>query len=189
MADFDTPPMTDDERYEMTAAAEASLRHNRPRHLVVLGALVLAVGAVALLAAFSSKTSTDEKLASAQAELAKIRQLNADLEFVRTTARERPQDEDIYRTPPDFRSRLERLAEQAGLADSPPIPQQRSISVNGGQRVEWPYLVNDKSLGALLKWVRLAIEEIPGTFPHSIEITPQGEGWRMRVTFARYERT
>lgn len=190
MTDASTPmtPLTDDERYEMTASAHASQRRNRPRHLVALGAAVLAVGAIALLAAWSSNRGADARLERAREELTQIKGETAKLEQIRTIARERPAGVDPYQPIPTFLSQLEELATEAGLANTPPIPQKRSIAVGGGQRVEWPYVVNDPSLEALLSWVRLAIDRIPGTFPHSIDISPTGEQWRMRVSFARYER-
>jgi len=188
MDEHDLIPMTEDERYDGAAIAAASERRNRPRHYVVLGVLALAISAAALLGAWSSRASAREQLRTRQKELADINSLGAELNALQAERVLRSDDNDIFRTPTNMLSRLEALASEAGLVSTPPVPVERPMKLEAGTRREWPYSVTDPSLDALLSWVRLATERIPGTFPQTIELRPAGSNWRLSVTFARYER-
>lgn len=189
MDERDLIPMTEDERYDGALAATGAERRNRPRHLVVLGVLALVVALLALGWAWTSRASAREALGSRRRELAQIRSLGAELTALRAQRTFRSDEEDLFRTPTDMLSRLKDLAAEAGLESSPPVPVEREVNLQAGSRREWPYSVTDASLDALLGWVRLAGERIPGTFAQTIELRPAGSRWRLDVTFARYERT
>lgn len=182
-------PMSPDERYDQTAIALAATRRNRPRHLVGVGAAALALAGLVLLGAWNSRRAAAGDLAREQSELATIAQLEAELNELRAAAAATPDSARIFETPPRILSQFVELAAEAGMTDSPPIPRQRSINVDGGTRVEWPYTVTTPTLQTPLNWVRLCMERIPGTFVSGLKVRPAGQQWQVEVVFARYERS
>ncbi|MEZ6317275.1 MAG: hypothetical protein R3B49_00785 [Phycisphaerales bacterium] len=188
MDDRDVIPMTEDERYDGAAIAAATERRNRPRHFVVLGAAALGIALLALLFAWTARGTAREQLDARRAEMAQIESLGNELAALRSAKLVRTDDDTLFRTPSDMLTRLSDLASEAGLESEPPVPVERPVNLEAGRRREWPYSVTDPSLDALLAWVRLAVERIPGTFPQTIELRPAGNRWRLDVTFARYER-
>lgn len=185
----DTRRMSEDERYEQAMAAAASERRNRPRHLLLipLGLFCLA-GLVLAIAIFShetarirleNQTQQYERLVSGVVEL---REFEARDESGNTREQFAPI--------PDLLSRMESYASQARLGETPKVPQQRKDRTQGAVRQRYVYTnVTDRSLEAMLDWLRLSQDNVPGLFVYSITLRPvASRGWSMDVTFARWER-
>lgn len=183
------PPMSPDERYDQAVIALAATRRNRPRHLVALGGAALALAALLLLVAWTSRRAAAAEVQREQTELATIAQLEAELAQLRAAAAATPDSARIFETPPRILSQFVELATEAGMTENPPIPRTRSINIDGGKRVEWPYTITTPSLQIPLEWIRLCMERIPGTFVSGLKVRPQGNQWQVEVVFARYERT
>lgn len=182
-----TTTLSEDDRYEQAERAAAAERRNRPRALIVVGALALLASSVALLGAWRARSGAERDLARGRGELARIESLEGELEALRAARSLAPDQGEQFRTPPDILQTFRDLGRQAGFTQDPPVPSPRRINVEGGQRVEWAYTVYDASLAPLLEWARLVIERIPGTFVHQVKLRPAGERWTMEVTFARFE--
>ena len=162
IGESDIPRMTPDERYEQAAIAQIGERRNRPTHFVVIGAL-----------------------ASREAKLQELASLTS--EWLALSKRESSEESEDERIP---QSRVRELAAQAGMVATPPLAQPRIDNYQNARRAKYSYPnVRDKSLEALLTWVRLVLAEFKGVWVHEIEIKPSGDAWQLEVVFARWERT
>ncbi len=183
--------LTPDERYEAAAIAAARQRRNQPRGLVVLGGVLFLASCVALAGAWASRASATRELETQRNQTAEVRRLAAELEAYRDARAADPTLAQVFEADPNFRSKVANAAREAGLAqalaDNFVTPQQSPRTVQGGRRVDWPYSILEPDLSAVLEWVRLVTEQIRGTFVSSIDITPQGNQWRIVVTLSYYE--
>jgi hypothetical protein len=185
IGESDIPRMTPDERYEQAAIAQIGERRNRPTHFVVIGALALCVAVVAVLVAWFSRGAAAKELASREAKLQELASLTS--EWLALSKRESSEESEDERIP---QSRVRELAAQAGMVATPPLAQPRIDNYQNARRAKYSYPnVRDKSLEALLTWVRLVLAEFKGVWVHEIEIKPSGDAWQLEVVFARWERT
>jgi hypothetical protein len=94
-------------------------------------------------------------------------------------------------SPTEFRvSRMEELATRAGMTNRPNAPASPEDKSRPGIMLHRHVYsgVQDPSLAALVEWVRLATEEVAGLEVESLKVRPEPAGWRMDVTFRRWER-
>lgn len=193
MNDRPTARLTEDDRYELAARAEAGSRANRPTHLVTLGLVVLCVSLCAAVLGWSADARAAGDLGKRSRELALIKDRAgrlADLNAQAATAGA----EDLNRPIPDMLSRLQSLAREAGLTVLPEVPRTETESFTDARRVNYRYSVRDRSqlrdpsLEKMLAWVSLVVERIPGMHVRQIALTPAANAWTMEITFARFER-
>jgi len=185
--------LTEDDRYEIAARAEAGARANRPTHLVLIAGLALFVAAAAAGLGWRADSGAAQSLRIKSNELVTINERSAVLAGLVQQQVESPQDD---RNAPisDMLSRLENAAREAGLDTLPGVPRTENESFQNARRVNYRYSsrdrnqVRDQSLEKLLTWVSLATERIPGLYVRHISLKPQQNAWLMDVTFARYER-
>ncbi|MEL6740887.1 MAG: hypothetical protein AAFP26_09565 [Planctomycetota bacterium] len=187
MSEPGTGRMSDDDREDLAAIADAASRRNRPLWMVVGGALLLAIALIWLMLAVRSVGASERGARAAERRLEGVRQLAAEFEALQAVATSVGPSE-RGRPIPDLLSRIEAIAERSGMAATPAVPQRTNDAVPGGRRVRLRYNVNDPSLEAVLAWVDAASSEVPGLYPYSISITPGGQRWTMTVVFARFER-
>lgn len=180
-------PMTPDERYEIAAAAAAAERGNRPRHLLVIGAIALLVAAVALLVGFNKYNNAASRLRSTSREIHQIEQLAAQLTQLQAVADTGPSI-GITEPIPTLLSQIEELARRAGVQGNIPIPRGTNPEAHGNyRRLTYPYKVTDETLSQPIQWIRLALTEIPGLGLDSIKVRPTASAWSVEVTFFRFE--
>jgi hypothetical protein len=180
--------LTPDDRFELASRAQNQQRLNAPKHLIVLGVILLVVSLIALGVAWQTRSSAMQKNEREARNLVKIEGLIGEIGTLRA-ARENNPNDDILEPLPDILSTFQNLASRAGL-------QQVGLPRNQGSRPEgdailktYPYTnINDDSLENLLEWVRLAEQEIPGMQVRELTLQPRPQSWSMSVVFARYER-
>lgn len=182
--------LTDDLRFEMAAQAASRERRNRPVILVYVAAAALLVTGVAALIGIAGRASArrayqDQIDTQARAEgmLTQLAVLkNAEAASTGGAAHD-----------PNVRiaSKMEGLALLAGLPRPSP-PRETSELRPGGIAVK-QYVYTDvraESLAPLLQWARVAVAEVPGLELYQIiTLKPEPAGWRMTVSFRRWERT
>jgi len=179
--------LTPDERYEAAAIAAAKQRRNQPRGLVVFGGVLFLGACVALAGAWASRGSARSALQTQREETLEVNRLAAELDAYRAARASNASRTQIYAPDPNFRSKVASLATRAGMQQEPPVPDPSNRTVQGGVRVDWPYTITEPDLSAVLEWVRLVTEQIPGTFVSNIEVKPQGNQWRVEATLSYYE--
>jgi hypothetical protein len=179
--------LSEESRFELTLAAAAKERRNRPVAALVLAGLVLAGAAVFAMYAVGVRAGARSELRRALADQAESEVRAA--EWVRMS-----QGGD--QTPrvggrSEFRvSRMEELATRAEMKNRPNAPASPEDKSRPGIVLHRHVYtgVQDPSLAALVEWVRLATEEIAGLEVESLKVRPEPVGWRMDVTFRRWER-
>ncbi len=177
-----------DDRYELATRAQNQQRLNAPRHLIVLGVLLLVIALIALGVAWQSRSSAISKNETAARQLVQVQNLIAEIESLRQ-ARENSTEQDIFEPLPEILSTLQNLAARAGLLNVG-LPQNPGSQPQGDAVLKtYPYKnINDGSLEHLLDWVKLAEQEIPGLQVRELTLQPRPQSWSMSVVFARYER-
>ena len=187
------PRLTEDDRYQLAARADAGTRANRPTHLVALALVVLFVALLAALVGWRSDASASNELERRAREMAQISE-RADRLAQLAAQLANAGDAELNQPIPDMLSRLQNLAREAGLDTLPDVPRTDNEAFDNARRVNYRYdarsrnQVRDASLEKLLTWVNLVTERIPGVHVRQISLTPQANAWSMEVTFARYER-
>ena len=185
--------LSDDDRYEIAARADAGERSNRPTHLVFFGGLVLGVALLAAAIAWRADGAAANDLRRKSNELATIKERSQTLADLVQRQVEAPTN-DEYAPIPDMLSRLQNAAREAGLETLPEVPRTENESFQNARRVNYRYSsrdrsqVRDPSLEKMLSWVSIATERIPGLYVRQISLKPQANSWLMEVTFSRYER-
>lgn len=185
--------LTEDDRYQLAARADAGTRANRPTHFVAIALVVLFVALLGLLIGWRADASASNELTRRSREMAQITE-RADRLAELTAQLANAGNAELNRPIPDMLSRLQNLAREAGLATLPDVPRSDNEAFDTARRVNYRYdarsrnQVRDASLEKLLTWVNLVTERIPGMHVRQISLTPQANAWSMEVTFARYER-
>ncbi|MBX3321630.1 MAG: hypothetical protein KF757_01430 [Phycisphaeraceae bacterium] len=184
----DLRSMTDDERFESAMAATTFERRNRPRHLLLLPLLLFLAAAIAIVVALYTHESSRIRVGQEQARYKRLVQGVADLRDLQGAQSQASGG--AYEPVPNLLSRMEGFARDAGLTRSLSIPTTRVDRSEGARRLSYTYSnITDPSISALLAWVEISCEQVPGMFVNSITLKPAStQGWTVDVTFARWER-
>ncbi|MCA9277020.1 MAG: hypothetical protein KDA29_13445 [Phycisphaerales bacterium] len=180
--------LTPDDRFELASRAQGQQRLNAPRHLIVMGVLLLIISLIALGVAWQTNAAASKKNERAARDLVKIEGLITEINALKAARATNP-DDDKLKPLPDILSTLQNLATRAGLQDVG-LPRNQSSRPEGDAILKtYPYTnINDASLENLLEWVRLAEQDIPGMQVRELTLQPRPQSWSLSVVFARYER-
>lgn len=180
--------LTPDDRYELATRAQSQQRLNSPRHLIMLGLMLLVIALIVLVAAWQTQRSAIDKNAKAARDLVKVENLITEIQGLKL-AQQQSGQEDIFQPLPDILSQLQGLARRAEFENELGLPRNPGSRPEGNAILKtYPYTVRDASLVHLLDWVRLAEDEIPGLEVRELSIQPSNQNWTMSVVLARYER-
>lgn len=180
--------LTPDDRYELATRAQSQHRLNSPRHLIMLGLLLLVVSLIVLGVAWQTRASAIDSNEKAARDLVRIENLIEEIGALRA-AQASSSTQDLFEPLPDILSTLQALGRRAELQNDVGIPRNPGSRTEGNAVLKtYPYSINDPSLGHMLDWVKLAEQEIPGLQVREIEIQPRNQAWSMSVVLARYER-
>lgn len=182
---------TDERRATMAARAARTERANRPIHLVALACVLLIVAAGALLLAWGRLGSANARLQSASSQRDRFVELGTRWREVaaRSPGDLGPKASDSITT---LGSRIQAQASHAGMVNSPGVPSTRDAARTGQptKRVITSFTnVKDPELSSLLRWVDLAVEEVPGLELYALTLKVEGDQWNLSsVQFSRWER-
>tara|TARA_E500000318_G_scaffold12972_4_gene11996 strand:+ start:37456 stop:38037 length:582 start_codon:yes stop_codon:yes gene_type:complete len=178
-----------DDRYELASRAQNQQRLNAPKHLIVLGTLLLIVSLITLIVAWQTQAAAADSNQRTAREMIRIENLIMDITRLQATQSTNP-DGGLLDPLPDILSTLDNLGKRAGLESGIGLPRNQSARPEGDAILRsYPYRnIRDASLEDLLNWVRLAEQEIPGMHVREISIEPRTTAWSMDVVLARYER-
>lgn len=181
--------LSEEARFEMTLAAASRERSNRPLGLVVVACVFLAGTLIFAGSSIASRASARSRL---RAEL--LSQAGAEAkvqEWKRLAQAAADSPQGAIGKPGEFKvSRMEELATRAGLKSRPNAPVSRDDKSRQGIVVFTHVYteVRDPSLANMVDWVRSACAEIAGLEVESLTVRPEPAGWKMDVTFRRWER-
>jgi len=186
----DQPALSDDDRSRHALTASRSARRSRPRHLVVLAALLVAVAAVVAWSSSRSLAKAERSVTYQRGVATQVVDASAKLAQLRQAGTiEGSGENDAI---PQLRSRVAQAAADAGLANPNVLPSSeraelRRPGLNSIQG-KFVYDVRDQSLGALVRWVELATRDVPDLEVYSVKLLPEAQQWHLIVTFSRWER-
>lgn len=183
----------DEAKLELSMAAAAAERANKPRWIVVLGSLVLAATVIFALVSWQSRASVVSKVRTEQDKTRKILELKNqfDGETARLNARGTAPD-------PRMGQHIERLAASHGITLTPPQVQDSTANVMSQIRMQ-QHKYNAKAINqeprAVLEWLRTVLTssdtaslEITRLVIRPGAATPSGQpGWNIDVDFNRWE--
>lgn len=179
-------------RLEASTAAGRAERRNRPKHLLLLAFALLVFAAGLLGWSVLARARAAATLREERALAEKVRDITAQFNELKTDSEQsstsRPKfGESIFNRP----SRFQELAASAGLKNTGFVPQRKTAdpAVNGVQRRRLEFELKDESLDALLNWMKMAVEDIPGLEVFSVRLRPEANQWALNVEFSRWERT
>lgn len=180
--------LTPDDRYELATRAQNQQRTNSPRHLIILGLLLLIVSLIVLGIAWQTRAAAMRSNERAARELVKIENLISEIQALKL-AQQQSGQVDIYKPLPEILSTLQNLAKQAQFEADLGLPRQPLSRPEGNAILKtYPYTVSDPSLEHLLDWVHLSQEQIPGLQVRELSIQPRNQHWTLSITLVRYER-
>lgn len=178
--------LTRDDRDELATAALVAERRNRPRGIVILCGIVAAIAVVVLLWSTVSVFRTRSAQSKQLGYLKQTQSLVATLEGLRSSGQNngRPDVEPLL----NLLTTIEGLAVGAGLK-KPNIPN-RSLEGRGAiQEVRLRYdQIRENDIAKVMTWIDSVVSDIPGVFVHQLKIDPDGNTWKIDVTFSRWER-
>lgn len=183
-----TSTMTDEARLAMFRRAGESERGNRPRWMVMLAGVILAVAAGYALLGWLDRGDAIDTLRSARASDANLSLVLGEIESLR-----QPLDTgDIGPFPPlnTPQTLLQRLATQAGLDTlDPPTARENEVSDRISRRTYQYGSVRHPSPEGLLRWLDSVERGIMGMRVEYLDLRPNRarNGWELTVTFSRLE--
>jgi len=191
-AAINQPDLSTDERRAMMAARAARTeRANRPIHVVALACVLLVVAAGALLLAWGRLNSAKTQLTGAAVQRDRFIELGTRWREVAAKAStdQGPKAGESITT---LGSRIQGQASHAGMANSPGVPTTRDAARPGqpSKRVIMSFTnVKDPDLSALLHWIDLSMEEVPGLELYALTLKIEADQWNLSsVQFSRWER-
>lgn len=186
--DTDARRLSPDDRYELASRAQSQQRLNNPRHLIMLGVVLVIVSLILLVIAWQTQAKAKQKNESRARSLVKIEQLIGEIQAL-SASQNSSTEQDIYQPIPGILSKLQGYGRQAQLANEVGLPRNSQTRPEGNAKLTtYPYTLRDPSLEHLLDWVRIAKREIPGLQVRELSIQPANQNWTMTVVLARYER-
>lgn len=183
--------LSEESRLQVAVVAGATERSNRPRFLLVLGAILLA-------AALVYTGVQAQALGSARAEIRrqeeKVRKIDALVAELRTA--HAAQQLDALPPDPLTTNKLENLGKSLGLPQSLRITEQGvSAGAPGFTKRTYTANFNTPDVGYVLEWLVQATGEntvgLTGIEINQIRLRPQhnnNSGWNVEVILARIER-
>ena len=180
--------MNADDRYELAALAQNQQRLNYPKHIIMLGLLLVFVSIVTLAIAWQMRSGAQDKYAKRTYELTQIEQLVNQIATLQES-QANSSGQDRFQPIPDILSKFKRFGEQANLEHDIGLPKNPKVRPEGNAKLmTYPYNLRDSSLEHMLNWIKISTEQIPGLSVTDLEIKPAKQDWTIRVTLSRYER-
>ncbi|MEL7472355.1 MAG: type II secretion system protein GspM [Planctomycetota bacterium] len=182
------PTLSEDDRFALAARADATERTNRPRWLIGVAGVLLAIAMAYLLFAFGARGAAENSRRQAASQVRTIKGLLQQIEALESAEPSANAAVPIGERLPDLLSRMESIARRAGLTDALPIPRE-TPSENGALRsVKYEYTMRDPRIAPLLRFVEYAQADVPALRVQSILIKPNRDRWEMTVAFLRWDR-
>jgi len=184
MSDMNDQQSTVD-RGALAARAAAQEQRNRPRIFVVLGAIVLVVGAAYMLIGRSSLGGAKD---DRRREIASYSTVQVQKARLRGHLDRADADGGELQPVPNFTTLAENAARSAGLTTLPTLTRQDQT--RDGELIVRTYQYNrvmSRDLEALLGWVSQVEAMVPGVEISRFELSPSRTQWQLSITFVKPE--
>lgn len=187
-------PRAADRKRRLEASFEAGLaeRRNRPTGLVAFAVLLLLAALLYLMFTTSARRAAASATRSAESSLQQLVNLGAQIDAYKDNDAQTELRRRYTPIMSTIRSRLERLAQDVGMTDQPPVLGQ--ISAERRLGLDSPLLLRtiDATIAEgdpdlVLQWMQAATDEIDGLFVNGISLNPVTNGWRITVQLSRWE--
>lgn len=185
--------LDEDGRYALAAGAQATARRNRPRWMVQLASLVLAVAGIVLIIGLGAQGKAQARAERETRSMQEIRDAIEQLDVL-SNAQDDGGAALIGDFLPNLLSTMETLARRAGIEERLPTPRERTTdTAPGAVAKRYEYTLTSVHLDRLLEFVQLATDRIDAMQVYSLRlrITPgrqQDSAWELNVVFQRWER-
>lgn len=184
-------PLDNDARFDLSMAAAARERANRPRLLVIVAGVVLVGALIVFAIGANSRAAAARDL---RAEYARSQQIQTLITRL-TNLRERSTSGAVGANDPmPVFATLQRVYTQAGMPRTlsapvgEPITQhpdrERNLLIKGYDFRN----ITSPELAPIMRWLELAHQEIPGLEVTKIDLRAGPGGWTLTVSFSRVER-
>lgn len=177
------------EHLEAASLAAAAERRNRPVALLLAALALLAVAVVYAVIGGVSAAGAGAQLDLAVKQRSALLEKNAHIEQLRADP-SRSVDADRYRPEEQYRTKLQAINDQIGLATPPTLGSMRDRRFDANSpfvRKELDVTISAASPEQGLRWLELAGEQIDGLHVIGLELRPETNGWTFRVRLARWE--
>lgn len=178
-------PETKVSRSALASQAAARAQRNRPKGVLMLGALVLVLGVVFMLAGRSSLNSA---LGERRRELGTAQSVA--MQRARLERHEGSQaGPSPYEKVPNFTTIAREAAASVGLSPAPTLSRESSNPPQDGiLEREYRYdRVQSADIEALVSWVTQVRSMVPGVEIRNLDIQPQRTQWQLSITFVKPE--
>lgn len=186
-------PGAGERREHLAASAAMAERRNRPRHLLILAMVLLLVSCLMLLWSMSSRNAASTDLSNATAEAQRVQNLISEWKSLKASSADTSKMK-LNEPLTTFYSKIESAATRSGVKERIPSAQAQSETRDARsgavqKRIRYQR-VSDPDLGALVRWIQAACEDVPGLEVYSLKVQPlTAQGlWQIDVTFSRWER-
>ena len=182
--------ISDQDRLAMQRLAATAERHNRPRWMVVLAAVVLIIAAIYAFLGVKQRNAAIGTLESARFQQSTIRTQLAELESL-SSPNQADAGIQAYAPLGQPVTLLEQAAKQAGM-DAPPLPKVRTEKV-GDSMSRQIYTYSElrvPSAEDVIAWAAKAQATIPGMEVYRLDMRPATglSGWKVEIQFSRLEK-
>ena len=156
-------------------------------HLVIIAGLVAVVAVGVLLLAVNQRHDAMKTLGAERKKGEEIAEMVATYSELKTAEQNATvrfgQAEDLKA------SKIKNAATAAGIKNpQEPTRQDPGKDLGGVRRIKVSYEIRDESMPNLMKWIQIAVHDIPGLEVYSVTLKPEASQWLMKVTFCRWER-
>lgn len=172
-------------RSELAMRAAAQEQRNKPKLVIVLGAVVLLAGVIYMLVGRSALAGATadrrREVGSYSTVLMQKTRLEAHL-------RNEQVDESPWKPVPNFTTLAENAATSVGLSPMPTLTRQDQN--REGDLIVRTYQYNrvvSRDLEALLGWVAQVEAMVPGVEISRLELSPSRTQWQLSITFVKPE--
>lgn len=176
-----------DTRFDLAVAAAAHERRARPRYLLLLALAALVVASIAALMSLASLAGARERVQNQRAQAGLVRDLVDELRRLEARSRGVNPQAELHARNPNIVSSLETAATRAGLTTPPRRPTTRSEDSGNITDHYYRYTGVRDHPEALMRWLEVALTEIPGLELWSITLEPAAADWKLDVEFRRWE--
>ncbi len=175
-------------RGELAARAAAQAQRNKPKGVLILGALVLLGGLVFMMVGRSALAGAERERSSELSTASTVLRQKAKLEA--HLGAESAGDNRFERVT-NFTTRADSAAQSVGLTPVPMLRSQTQRNPAGQEGIiEQVYRyenVTSRDLEALIGWVAQVRSMVPGVEISRLELTPQRSQWRLLIEFVKPE--
>ncbi len=180
----------EDLRFEQAARAARSERANSPRYLVLLSGFLFVLAVLFLVVQIRDRAAAEERVERERRTAQRAVELSTRLAGLKEQARTAGPDVGAMDTGPMLFTRLETIAQVAGIREAIALPRTIvGATIPGARQTKYEYTLRGEAVEPMLRFVQQATQQVKGLEVVRLEVTPEATGWKVTAVFSRWERT